>query len=166
MGGEVLAKLAFEDLKEGQHYLEQAEIYRDLMRDFDLTQIKLAAKLGKSQSAVANKIRLLCLCTAAKNIFLKSATLTERHARALVRIHNTDLQLKTLDKICKNKLSVKEAEELVEKALEKEPKWDLASSINKIIDTAKNGGVDIKAQQIEKDNCTVMIIRLPKNVAN
>ena len=68
--------------------------------------------MGKKQSTIANKLRLLKLSEKVRLICLENK-LTERHARALLILQTEDLQLKVLDKIIKNGLNVKKTEELI-----------------------------------------------------
>ena len=102
--------------RENLHFFEEAEGYQNLMRDHGFTQDELATKLGKNQSTIANKLRILKLPDSVKSEILKGR-LTERHARALLRLHNEEEQLKLVRIIREEALSVKKTEDLVEKAL-------------------------------------------------
>lgn len=98
------------------HYLEEAECYMAVLRTYQMTQEALAARLGKSQSFLANKLRLLRLPSQARRILLNSS-LTERHARALLRIRDERVQLEILRKVVDRSLNVKDTERLVERTL-------------------------------------------------
>ena len=102
--------------REDLHYMEEAQSYNTLLSTYHLTQEELAQRLGKSQSSIANKLRLLKLDESVKAA-LGGANLTERHARALLKLKETENQLEVVDKIVKKNLSVKETEQLVEKTL-------------------------------------------------
>ena len=102
--------------RENLNFFEEAEGYLALIREHGLTQEELAKKLAKNQSTVANKLRILKLPASVKKALVSSG-LTERHARALLRLHNEQAQLKLLDQIIKGALSVKETEDLVEREL-------------------------------------------------
>jgi len=104
--------------REDLHFFEEAEGYQSLMKEHGLTQEELARRLGKNQSTVANKMRILKLPPGVKDI-ISTYKLSERHARALLRLHNEDAQLKILKEIKQRNLSVKLTEELVEKMLSK-----------------------------------------------
>ena len=95
------------------HFLEQAIIFRRLIEDFSLTQEEIAARLGVSQSSVANKLRLLQL-TEGEREEIVAAQLTERHARALLRLKDAELRAQALQAICKDKLNVAASERLIE----------------------------------------------------
>ena len=71
--------------REDLHFLEEAEGYEQLMEQFHLTQEAMAARVGKKQSTIANKLRLLRLSPAVRKV-LVDAGLSERHARALLKL--------------------------------------------------------------------------------
>lgn len=100
--------------REDLNFMEEAEGYASLICEHGLTQENLARKIGKSQSAVANKIRLLRLSPMVRKIILDN-NLTERHARALLKIEDEQLQLRILRDVCDHELNVKRTEELVER---------------------------------------------------
>lgn len=104
--------------RENLHYLEEAECYSDLLNTYGLKQEELAARLGKSQSSIANKLRLLKLPAEIKAEMVKTQ-LTERHARALLSISDPKLQMELIKKVVEGNLSVKDTEKLVQKTLDK-----------------------------------------------
>ncbi|MCY6485362.1 nucleoid occlusion protein [Clostridium aestuarii] len=108
----LLENLQREDL----NFLEEAEAYHDLMEKHNYTQSELAKIIGKKQSTIANKMRILKLDDKIKKIILENK-LTERHARALLKLPSMELQRKVLGKIIKNLLNVKNTEELINKEL-------------------------------------------------
>lgn len=164
--------------REDLGYMEEAEGYKNLINEHGLTQEELAQKIGKSQSTIANKIRLLRLSPMIKKI-LADNRLTERHARALLRLHDEQLQLKVLQKVCENDLNVKRTEELVQRALDKyaNPKAHqnekqltrsikdiriFVNTIRQAIDLMKKSGVNAKAAQIDRGEFVEFIVRIPK----
>ena len=108
----LLENLQREDL----NYIEEAEAYYNLMNDHNFTQEEIASKMGKKQSTVANKLRLLKLSPRVRCLCLENS-LTERHARALLSVTDEKLQLKIIEKVIKNGLNVKKTEELINKEL-------------------------------------------------
>jgi len=92
---------------------EEAESYRQLMRYYHLTQENIAKILGKSQSFIANKIRLLKLDPEVIKV-VQDKHLSERHARALLRVPDKALQLDILKKVSERDYTVKKTELLVE----------------------------------------------------
>ncbi|WP_136479116.1 nucleoid occlusion protein [Acetivibrio thermocellus] len=166
--------------REDLNYLEEAEGYSNLINEHGFTQEELASKIGKSQSTIANKIRLLKLPPLVKKILMDN-NLTERHARALLKLHDEQLQLKVLKKVCEKGLNVKKTEELVEKAIEKytmqkenEKKNNVKftkaikdirifiNTIKQAIILMKKSGVDAKAAQFDRGNYVEFVIRIPK----
>ena len=97
-------------------YMEEAEGYARLIKYHNMTQEEIAEKVGKNQSTIANKLRLLKLPDSVKNL-LFSEKLTERHARALLKLEDERTQLKALNIIIKKGLNVKKSEELIDSLL-------------------------------------------------
>ena len=108
----LLENLQREDL----NYIEEAEAYFNLIKDHSYTQEQLAEIIGKKQSTIANKIRILKLDSEFRQILLDNR-LTERHARALLKLPTKELQNKVLKTIVSRGLNVKKSEELIEKEL-------------------------------------------------
>lgn len=113
------------------NYLEEAEGYNNLLKDYSLTQEELAQRIGKSQSSIANKLRLLKLSGNVKKKLME-CHLTERHARALLAFSTEEEQLATIEKVFKENLTVKETEVFVEKAQKRKEQIKKAGSKLKI----------------------------------
>lgn len=103
--------------REDLNFLDEAEGYYNLINDHDMTQEELAKKVGKNQSTIANKLRLLRLPQDIKKEILKN-NLTERHARALLKLPDEKLQHKAIKAIVTRSLNVKKTEDLIEKYLD------------------------------------------------
>lgn len=108
----LLENLQREDLS----YLEEAEAYANLIKEHSYTQEQLSEIIGKKQSTIANKLRLLKLDEKIRTVLLEN-NLTERHARALLKLPTTELQIKILKLIIKKNFNVKKTEEIIEKEL-------------------------------------------------
>jgi ParB family chromosome partitioning protein len=165
--------------RENLNYLEEAEGYSNLISEHNLTQEELARKIGKSQSTIANKIRLLKLSPIIKKILIDNS-LTERHARALLKLHDEQLQLKVLKYVCEKGFNVKKTEDLVEKVIERylrkislketERKMSRAvkdvrifvNTIKQAVDIMKKSGVNAKAAQFDRGDYFEFIVRVPK----
>ncbi|WP_042835464.1 nucleoid occlusion protein [Thermoanaerobacter ethanolicus] len=104
--------------REDLNFIEEAEGYYNLINDHHLTQEQLAKMLGKSQSTIANKLRILKLSKEIKEKLLEN-DLTERHARALLRLPDEELQKKALEVIVKKKLNVSQTEKLIQDMIDK-----------------------------------------------
>jgi len=98
--------------REDLNSLEEANAYKRLMDCFTLTQEDVAGMVGKSRSHIANIIRLLLLPEEVK-ILLGNNSITTGHAKALLSLNDAELQLKVVEKIIANNLSVRETEKLV-----------------------------------------------------
>ena len=108
----LLENLQREDL----NFIEEAEAYYNLINEHNFTQDELANRMGKKQSTIANKLRLLKLDSKIRELCLENS-LTERHARALLSLPNEEMQLKVVKKIIEQGLNVKKTEELINKEL-------------------------------------------------
>ena len=92
---------------------DKARSVRGMMEMCGMTQNEMAKKLGVSQSYVANKLRLLSLTPEEESKIL-AADLSERHARALLRLREKELRLEAISKITDRHLTVRETEALVD----------------------------------------------------
>jgi ParB family transcriptional regulator, chromosome partitioning protein len=101
--------------------IEEGEAYRRLHQEFQLSQEKIAKKIGKDRSTVANMIRLLKLPDKIRNDIV-DGVLSMGHARALLALPVTDAQLRARNTIVKRSLSVRETEKLIQDLLKKKKK--------------------------------------------
>jgi ParB family chromosome partitioning protein len=162
--------------RENLDFIEEAMAFERLIEDFDLNQTQLAEKVGKSQSTIANKMRILKLPESVKQK-IKQSNLSERHARALLKIDDEELLLNIVDKIIKKDLNVSATEKLIKSILEDvnmektKDKRYVRNFINyKIyINTIKNAyneivktGIDAKFEQGESDEYIEIKVRIPK----
>ena len=103
--------------REGLHFFEEAEGFASLIRVHGLTQEQVAERLGKQQSTIANKLRLLRLPQQVREIVIRCG-LSERHARALLRLPNAAMQLQIAQRIASEGLNVRATDTLVERILQ------------------------------------------------
>ena len=96
--------------------IEEAVSYKRILDAGYITQEELAKKIGKSQSAIANKIRLLNLDDTVQDALL-NGKISERHARSLLKIHKLDDQVTMLNRIISERLTVKMTDKEIEKLL-------------------------------------------------
>ena len=158
------------------HYLEEAEGYEKLVNTFHLTQESMAIRVGKKQSTIANKLRLLRLPVSVRNK-LHDSKLTERHARVLLKLENEETQKAVLQKVLKGNLNVRQTEALVEKTLKENGKLDkkkprivivndvriYLNSIREIMETVKTSGIPDSMEQDMDGDDVVVTLRI-KNV--
>lgn len=165
--------------REDLNFIEEAEGYNNLIIDHQFTQQELAKKIGKSQSTIANKIRLLKLPDDIR-VSLIENNLTERHGRALLKLPDDDLRRDVLEKTIINNLNVYGIENLVEDILEKLrgksteeelPKQNIKSLINiriyintikKAYEAIKSSGMDAKYKEVDKEDYYEITVKIPK----
>lgn len=99
--------------REDLNYFEEAEGYSRLIEEFNLTQDEIAKRVGKSQSTIANKLRLLKLSLDIKRQ-INVEMITERHARALLKLPSPEIQSEVLKKIYEEELTVRQTDMLIE----------------------------------------------------
>ncbi len=162
--------------REGLTAIEEAVAYQKLIEIHNLTQESLAQRLGKNQSTIANKIRLLNLPQSIQSELLKRK-ITERHARALLSIHDQVLQEKMLYEIIEKDLNVKQTEDRIKQILnkeivEKKPKSKImtfsrdsriaVNTIRKSIDMVLETGIRIETSERDLDDYYEIVIKIPR----
>ena len=155
---------------------EEARGISRLIRRYGLTQQEAAVKLGKTQSTIANKLRLLRL-TYEEQEWIENAGLSERHARALLKLGDEGARREALSKIISENLNVQQSENIINLMLNSSPKNDkkqgfskavikdvriFVNTINKAVDTMRLAGIDAKADKTDTDNFIEYTIRIPK----
>ena len=106
--------------REELHFLDEAEACRKILLRRDLTQEQLAAALSKSPSALANLLRLLKLPKSVR-MFVREKGLSERHARALLKLNDEDAQLRLAAEAASEQMSVRALEAEIERELRAVP---------------------------------------------
>lgn len=163
--------------RENLSYMEEAEAFAALIAEHGLTQEELAEKLGKNQSTIANKVRILKLSPEIRAL-LAQYRLTERHARALLRLDDEKERRKALELMIQRGLNVAKSEELVEQMLDKkrsnkpeEKKKNIrifkdirifANTIRQAVDMMKQSGIAAKSDKREYEDYIEYTIRIPK----
>lgn len=104
--------------RENLGFIEEAKAYKNLMETYGMTQAMLSEKLGKKQSTISNKIRILNLPEDIQEL-LVSSKLTERHARALLKIEDDENRRVIIDKVIRYGFNVKQTEKLIDEYLTK-----------------------------------------------
>lgn len=166
----ILENLQRQDLQ----VFEEAEGIRRLMEDWGVTQEEAARRLGKSQSAIANKLRLLRLTSEERKCIVENG-LSERHARAILRIPQEDVRKKLLAQVVEKGLTVRQTEELVEKTLEEKTAKpargrtfiakDIRIFLNTIdhaIRTMQNAGILAQADRKDMGDYLEYTVKIPK----
>lgn len=159
------------------NYFEQAQGMQLLIQKWGITQEQLAKRLGKAQSTVANKLRLLSFGNALQDQMLSNG-LTERHARALLKLPNETAIKDALLYIVKEKLNVGETERYIETILEQQqPKQPpprptklfvirdmriFMNTITQAVSTMKLAGIEIHTEKDETDDYIYLNMKIPK----
>ena len=154
-------------------FLEEAMALDRLIHTYDLSQEEAARRIGKSQSAVANKLRLLKLSPRLLDR-LRQNGLTERHARALLRLETEEQQWEVLEYVIDHHLTVAQTEAYIEARLtpppprKKKPTFILKdvrlflNTVTKGLSMMKDAGVNAEYGRQETEDAILLTIRIPK----
>lgn len=149
-------------------FIEEAMGISRLLRDWNMSQEQAARLLGKSQSAVANKLRLLKHSDAVLSA-LREAELTERHARALLRLRTDEEKLPAIAEIVRQGMSVARTEKYVEALLAaretKPQKANVGAFLNSLTQSLQKiqlSGIPAISERRETDSQIVLTITIPK----
>ena len=159
------------------NFFEEANAIQKMIRDYGLSQEEASRKLGMAQSTLSNKLRLLRLPEKIRQLILQ-AQLTERHARALLRLESEVQMAEALKRISKEKLNVSQTEKLIAQLLqapiapkkaEKKAPIKLfkdvrlfVNTLNHAIDTMKRSGISASSSRCETEEYIEYTIRIPK----
>ena len=169
-------------LRQDLNFFEMAKAIRRLIDSFELTQEEVAKRLSLTQSAVANKLRLLRFGEEEQQFILASG-LTERHARALLKITDGDLRKKATEHVIKWRMNVANTEQYIERVLnEEKQKAEIEKSLSKpkmkpvikdirlffnsvdhAVETIKSAGIGISSTREEREDEYVIEIRVAKS---
>mgnify|MGYP003302024111 FL=1 len=154
-------------------FFEEAEALATLVSDYRMSQEELCKKLGKAQSTLSNKLRLLRLSEEMRYKITR-AGLSERHARALLSLNDEVQRARALSIIIDRHLTVNESEALIEQMLRKNeaPKRQILkgfkdirifiNTLNNAVDTIRRAGIDADSVKTETDEYVEYIVRIPK----
>ncbi len=165
--------------REDLHYFEEALGYEKLLRQFNLTQEVLAERVGKTQSSIANKLRLLKLPPEMRE-YIFEEKLTERHSRALLKVDDSERQWQLLKFVAENKLNVRETESLIEAQFQNEPIPEqkvvrrpqmlkivkdvriFINTVGELVKQMKKTGLDVRLTQEQDDEFVTITMVVPK----
>ena len=164
--------------RENLHFFEEAEGLERLLTEFSFTQEKLALRMGKKQSTIANKLRLLRLSSVVRQRIQKEK-LSERHARALLGIDDERTQLAIVEEVCKQKLNVRQTEQLIQEARKPHAVTKTTSkqnvvrlvrdariflnSLNHIIGEMKKSGFHVEVEEREERDAITVTMKVPRS---
>ena len=155
--------------RENLSAIEEALAYQSLLDNQNLTQEQLAKQVGKSQSTIANKLRLLQLPITVQEA-VKKKEITERHARALLQLDSTEKRINMLKEIISKGLTVDETEKKIKQKTTVKPKIKKISqnvriainTIDQAIKMVKQAGVEISSSANETEDEYIMTIKIKK----
>lgn len=152
-------------------YIEEAEGISRLMERYGFSQEEAARAIGKSQSAVANKLRLLRHPPEVL-MLLAQYRLTERHARALLRIQDLQQRVEALHHIGKKRLNVAQAEKYIDELLSGKVKKKpvvvvkdvrlFLNTLERALSTMRHAGISANMKREEQGDEILVTIRIPK----
>jgi len=155
---------------------EQVNAIASLIDCYHLTQEETANILGMSQSAIANKLRLLRLTQAERKIIVENG-MGERHARALLKLTDPDQRLSILRDAAKKSLNVAQIEALVDQLLcppdppDRETRRSrgmlrdiriVFNTLDRAVDVIEKAGISVAREKRENDDCLEFVIRIRK----
>ncbi|HNX64504.1 MAG TPA: ParB/RepB/Spo0J family partition protein [Oscillospiraceae bacterium] len=155
-------------------FFDEAYAIEKLIDFYGMTQEDAAIRLGKAQSTIANKLRLLRLSEAEMQL-INDGNLTERHARALLKVIDKDLRLNVIERIIKFNLNVERTEALIEQLLETQKDREslkrrsgafkdvrlFVNTINKAIETMRAAGINADSTKSESNGYIEYVVRIP-----
>ncbi|MDD6345064.1 MAG: ParB/RepB/Spo0J family partition protein [Oscillospiraceae bacterium] len=155
-------------------FFDEAAAIEKLISYYGMTQEDAASKLGKAQSTIANKLRLLRITPEERELIM-NFNLTERHARALLKLGSCEERMNILEKVIKNKLNVERTEKLVEDYIgQKKVRQSyrtrskvfqnvkiFVNTINKAIETMQSAGIDADSKKIQNEEYIEYRVRIP-----
>ena len=153
-------------------FFEEAEAIDRLLTDYGMSQEEVGKKLGKAQSTLSNKLRLLRLPEEMR-YQISRAGLSERHARALLTLDNDTLRQRALGIIIDRRLTVSESERLIEQMRSKSDRSRcnyrgirdvrvFINTLNHAVDAIRRAGVDADAAKSETPEYIEYVVRIPK----
>lgn len=152
-------------------FFEEAAGIARLIQEFGFTQEEAALRLGKSQSVVANKLRLLRL-DGDTMAMIRSAGLTERHARALLRLNDSTARKKAITQIVRRSLNAAETDRYINELLMPHRRGTCTpilrdvrlflNTVRNALKTANEGGIHAEMEQTETPEAITLVIRLPR----
>ena len=154
-------------------FFEEAAAIGQLMNHFGMTQNECARRLGKSQSALSNKLRLLKLPVDVR-YYIEKEGLTERHARALLRLDSEKDIWAVLSTIKEKGLNVEQTDKLIDSMTNNVVKQKrnvvkifkdvriFVNTVNRAIETMKASGIDAETDKTETDDYIEFRVKIPK----
>ena len=160
------------------NFFEEAEAISVMIELFGYTQEDVAVRLGKSQSTVANKIRLLKFTRPERKAMLEYG-FTERHARALLCVNDVTLRTQLIEEIYRRRLNVESTEKLIEMRMKENKEMVrikkcrgafkdvrlFVNTINHAVEVMKAAGIEAEMRKSKQKEYTEYVVRIPNKSA-
>lgn len=160
--------------RENLSYFDEAAAICSLIEAYGLTQEDAALKLGRAQSTIANKLRLLQYSEKERKL-LSENNLTERHARAFLRVKDVELRINAIETAIKRALNVEKTEQMIEDMIIEKRESEMfqkrcvvfrdvrlfVNTINKAIETMKAAGIEANSKKTQTDDYIEYVVRIP-----
>ena len=160
------------------NFFEEAEAISVMIELFGYTQEDVAVRLGKSQSTVANKIRLLKFTRPERKAMLEYG-FTERHARALLCVNDVTLRTQLIEEIYRRRLNVESTDKLIEMRMKENKEMVrikkcrgafkdvrlFVNTINHAVEVMKAAGIEAEMRKSKQKEYTEYVVRIPNKSA-
>lgn len=162
--------------RENLSFFEEAEAYQALIDTHSLSREELSARVGRSASSIANRLRLLRLPPSVRSVIC-THSLTERHARALLRLKSEDEQLAALDRVIRTQMNVRSLEQLIDRMVHEQNLTSPAAApircvwrdhrlfVNTMLNTVRSlqeSGVGVTSRVIDRADGVEITVVIPR----
>lgn len=155
-------------------FFDEAYAIEKLITYYGMTQEDAAMKLGRAQSTIANKLRLLRLTSTERELIMQYG-LTERHARSLLRLSSPEERLQIIEKVIRNNLNVERTEKLIDDYISGKTEREslrrrskvfqnvkmFVNTINKAVETMQAAGISADSRKIQGESYIEYRVRIP-----
>lgn len=156
------------------NYFEEAEAISTMIDMFGLTQEDVAVRLGKTQSTIANKMRLLKISRSERKMIIEYG-FTERHARALLKVESPEVRMEIIQEIYERKLNVENTERLIDNVLKHNKEIQrirkcksafrdvriFVNTINHAVEVMQAAGINAEVKKNKEKEYIEYIVRIP-----
>jgi len=161
------------------NFFEEAEAISAMTQLFRFTQEDVALRLGKSQSFIANKVRLLKLSQQERRKIIEYG-FTERHARALLAVDSSDIRDEIIEDVYKRKLNVENTERLIEQYAQKTRELQrirkcrtafkdvrlFVNTLNHAVEVMQAAGINAQVKKTKERDYIEYVVRIPQSKEN
>ncbi|MCM1523369.1 MAG: ParB/RepB/Spo0J family partition protein [Ruminococcus sp.] len=176
--GSAMMSLAENMQRKDLNFFEEAEAISIMIELFGYTQEDVASRLGKSQSTIANKMRLLKIPRSERMLMIDYG-FTERHARALLAVESPEMRINIINEIYRRKLNVENTERLIESMNKRSKEYQrirrcrgafrdvrlFVNTINHAVEVMQAAGINAQVKKNCESEYIEYIVRIPSDRA-